>query len=190
MTTPVSPRSTSAQLASASGLFQTIQAKASFLCVGLDPDPAKIPAAFGTGVAAMEAFCSAVVEATLPYAVAYKPNFFFEQWPKDGCLSGSWPRPSDVLVIADKREHGNTALKYAQALFTALGADAVTVAHMGRTAWSLSRLSSTNGPCCWRSHSTPARISSSTAGRRLKTCWPNPKRLKGPTDDVRWGHAA
>ena len=64
MTTPVSTRSTSAHMASASGLFQAIQSKASFLCVGLDPDPAKIPAAFGNGVAAMEAFCEAVVEAT------------------------------------------------------------------------------------------------------------------------------
>jgi len=139
MTTPVSPRSTSAQLASASGLFQTIQSKASFLCVGLDPDPSKIPAAFGTGVAAMEAFCIAVVEATLPYAVAYKPNLaFFEQYGAEG-----WAAlervvaniPSDVLVIADAKrgDIGNTALKYAQALFTGLGADAVTVApYMGR----------------------------------------------------------
>ena len=107
--------------------------------MGLDPDPAKIPAAFGTGVAAMEAFCSAVVEATLPYAVAYKPNLaFFEQYGAEG-----WAAlervvaniPSDVLVIADAKrgDIGNTALKYAQALFTGLGADAVTVApYMGR----------------------------------------------------------
>lgn len=139
MTTTVSSRSTSAQLATPSGLFQTIQSKASFLCVGLDPDPAKIPASFGTGVAAMEAFCAAVVEATLPYAVAYKPNLaFFEQYGAEG-----WAAlervvaniPSDVLVIADAKrgDIGNTALKYAQALFTGLGADAVTVApYMGR----------------------------------------------------------
>lgn len=139
MTTPVSSRLTSTQLATPSGLFQTIQSKASFLCVGLDPDPAKIPASFGTGVAAMEAFCAAVVEATLPYAVAYKPNLaFFEQYGAEG-----WAAlervvaniPSDVLVIADAKrgDIGNTALKYAQALFTGLGADAVTVApYMGR----------------------------------------------------------
>lgn len=139
MTTPVSSRLTSAQLATPSGLFQTIQSKASFLCVGLDPDPAKIPASFGTGVAAMEAFCAGVVEATLPYAVAYKPNLaFFEQYGAEG-----WAAlervvaniSSDVLVIADAKrgDIGNTALKYAQALFTGLGADAVTVApYMGR----------------------------------------------------------
>lgn len=139
MTTPVSSRSTSAQVASASGLFQAIQSKASFLCVGLDPDPAKIPAAFGTGVAAMEAFCGAIVEATLPYAVAYKPNLaFFEQYGAAG-----WAAlervveqiPSDVLVIADAKrgDIGNTATRYARAMFEGLGADAVTVApYMGR----------------------------------------------------------
>jgi orotidine-5'-phosphate decarboxylase len=126
-------------MASVSGLFQAIQAKASFLCVGLDPDPAKIPASFGTGVVAMEAFCAAVVESTLPFAVAYKPNLaFFEQYGAEG-----WAAlervvadiPSDVLVIADAKrgDIGNTALKYAEALFTGLGADAVTVApYMGR----------------------------------------------------------
>lgn len=139
MTTPVSTRSTSAQMASVSGLFQAIQAKASFLCVGLDPDPVKIPSSFGTGVVAMEAFCAAVVEATLPFAVAYKPNLaFFEQYGAEG-----WAAlervvaniPTDVLVIADAKrgDIGNTALKYAEALFTCLGADAVTVApYMGR----------------------------------------------------------
>ena len=59
-------------------------------------------------------FCSAVVEATLPYAVAYKPNLaFFEQYGAEG-----WAAlervvaniPSDVLVIADAKrgDIGNT----------------------------------------------------------------------------------
>ena len=53
-----------------------------------------------------------------------------------GCLgAGRGQHSSDVLVIADAKrgDIGNTALKYAQALFTGLGADAVTVApYMGR----------------------------------------------------------
>ena len=57
----------------------------------------------------MEAFCAAVVEATLPYAVAYKPNLaFFEQYGAEG-----WAAlervvaniSSDVLVIADDQGH-------------------------------------------------------------------------------------
>jgi len=134
-----STRRPSAQMQSAHGLFQAIRNKGSFLCVGLDPDPEKIPAAFGTGVAGMEAFCLAMVEATLPYAVAYKPNLaFFEQYGAEGwaalerVVDGI---PSDVLVIADAKrgDIGNTATRYARAMFEGLGADAVTVApYMGR----------------------------------------------------------
>ena len=188
MTTPVSPRSTSAQLASASGLFQTIQAKASFLCVGLDPDPAKIPAAFGTGVAAMEAFCSAVVEATLPYTVAYKLTWRSSNntGPKDGPPWSGRGQHSLRRVGHRRRQarrHWQHSLEVRPSFVHRPGADAVTVAPTwGVTAWSLSLHSPTSGPCCWRSRPTPApRISSSTARRRcLKTCCPNPKRLKGP----------
>lgn len=134
-----SSRRPSPDLQSAEGLFSAIRSKGSFLCVGLDPDPEKIPAAFGEGVAGMESFCHAMVEATRPYAVAYKPNLaFFEQYGAEG-----WAAlervveaiPSDVLVIADAKrgDIGNTATRYAQAMFEGLGADAVTVApYMGR----------------------------------------------------------
>ena len=138
MTTPVSPRSTSAQLASASGLFQTIQSKASFLCVGLDPDPPRFRRRLGRGLRPWRPLQrGGGSHAAL--RVAYKPNLaFFEQYGAEG-----WAAlervvaniPSDVLVIADAKrgDIGNTALKYAQALFTGLGADAVTVApYMGR----------------------------------------------------------
>jgi len=134
-----SSRRPSAQMQTAQGLFEAIREKGSFLCVGLDPDPEKIPEAFGTGVAGMEAFCRAMVEATLPYAVAYKPNLaFFEQYGAEGwaalerVVEGI---PSDVLVIADAKrgDIGNTATRYARAMFEGLGADAVTVApYMGR----------------------------------------------------------
>lgn len=134
-----SSRRPSAQMQTAQGLFEAIREKGSFLCVGLDPDPEKIPEAFGTGVAGMEAFCRAMVEATLPYAVAYKPNLaFFEQYGAEGwaalerVVEGI---PSDVLVIADAKrgDIGNTATRYARAMFEGLGADAATVApYMGR----------------------------------------------------------
>lgn len=87
----------------------------------------------------MEAFCASIVSATQHAAVAYKPNLaFFEQYGSEG-----WAAlervvaaiPSDVLVIADAKrgDIGNTATKYAKAMFDGLGADAVTVApYMGR----------------------------------------------------------
>ena len=121
-----SSRQTSAKLQTSEGLFSAIQDKASYLCVGLDPDPEKIPASFGEGVDAMEAFCKAMVEATLPFAVAFKPNLaFFEQYGSEGWASLERvvdAIPSDVLVT-----------RYARAMFEGLGADAVTVApYMGR----------------------------------------------------------
>ena len=134
-----SSRQTSAKLQTSEGLFSAIQDKASYLCVGLDPDPEKIPASFGEGVDAMEAFCKAMVEATLPFAVAFKPNLaFFEQYGSEGWASLERvvdAIPSDVLVIADAKrgDIGNTATRYARAMFEGLGADAVTVApYMGR----------------------------------------------------------
>ena len=135
----LSRRSPAIALQTPEGLLSAIQAKGSYLCVGLDPDPAKIPASFGEGVEGMEAFCLAMVQATQHVAVAYKPNLaFFEQYGAAG-----WAAlervveqiPSDVLVIADAKrgDIGNTATRYARAMFEGLGADAVTVApYMGR----------------------------------------------------------
>jgi len=124
---------------SVEALHAAILDKQSFLCVGLDPDPEKVPACFGEGVKAMEAFCLAVVEATLPFAVAYKPNLaFFERYGSEGwaALERIVERiPSNVLCIADAKrgDIGNTATAYARALFEGMGADAVTVApYMGR----------------------------------------------------------
>lgn len=119
-------------------LFDEIQKKKSFLCVGLDPDLDRIPACCGEGVEGMENFCKDIITKTQAHAVAYKPNLaFFEQ-----CGSAGWAAlerivswiPSDCLVIADAKrgDIGNTAARYADAMFNSLGADAVTVApYMG-----------------------------------------------------------
>lgn len=134
-----SSRISDAALQQSKGIWKAIWAKQSFLCVGLDPDPAKIPYVFGEGVQAMESFCHAIVQATLPYAIAFKPNLaFFEQYGSEGwaalerVIDGI---PADVLVIADAKrgDIGNTAGRYADGLFNGLGADAATVApYMGR----------------------------------------------------------
>jgi orotidine-5'-phosphate decarboxylase len=56
--------------------------KSSVLCVGLDPDPSKMPAhllADSTLSSAVVRFCTSIIEATETAAVAYKINFaFFE----------------------------------------------------------------------------------------------------------------
>ena len=118
-------------------------ATGSVLCVGLDPDLARLPDSFrnyAEGVAVRE-FCTSIIETTSPYACAFKPNLaFFEVLGADG-----WKVLADVVeVIPDDRilvldgkrgDIGNTAAKYAHALYTELGGDAVTVApYMGRDA--------------------------------------------------------
>ncbi len=117
-------------------LIAQIRAKRSYLCVGLDPDPSKLPTGVDT-----EAFLSAIIGATAPYAVAYKPNLaFFEAMGAEG-----WAMlkrliaeiPKGFLVIADAKrgDIGNTARMYARAMFDDLGAHAVTLSpYMGRDA--------------------------------------------------------
>lgn len=135
----VSSRSRTSALDTTEKLFQAIRHKKSFLCVGLDPDPGRIPAAFGEGVEAMERFCMAMVEATSEVAVAYKPNLaFFEQYGAEGWAAlerVAESIPGEVMLIADAKrgDIGNTATRYARAMFEGLGADAITVApYMGR----------------------------------------------------------
>lgn len=135
----VSSRSRTSALDTTEKLFQAIRRKKSFLCVGLDPDPDRIPAAFGKGVEAIERFCLAMVAATSDCAVAYKPNLaFFEQYGSEGWAAlerVAEAIPEEVLLIADAKrgDIGNTATRYARAMFDGLGADAITVApYMGR----------------------------------------------------------
>ena len=56
-------------------LFGLIQQKRSFLCVGLDSDPEKLPLQHKPD--GLFEFNKAIVDATLPYTVAYKPNLAF-----------------------------------------------------------------------------------------------------------------
>ena len=119
-------------------LYEMMKRKASCLCVGFGPDPDRIPAHLGTGVEAMEAFCHGIVQATHRHAAAFKPNLaFFEQYGAAGWAALERivaAMPEDVLVIADAKrgDIGNTAKRYAKAMFEGLGAHAITVApYMG-----------------------------------------------------------
>lgn len=103
-----------------------------YLCLGLDPDPEKLPAGL-TGSDGLCRFCSEVISACSPYIVAVKPNLaFFEQFGSAGWkvlerLRGE--APVEILWVLDAKrgDIGNTAKSYARALFDGLGANAVTV---------------------------------------------------------------
>ncbi|MCK9486118.1 MAG: orotidine-5'-phosphate decarboxylase [Dehalococcoidia bacterium] len=100
----------------------------SLLCVGLDPDPTKIP----TGVST-RAFLFGVVDATRDVAACYKPNIaFFEPDLGEGItllrdLIAYAGTETPVLLDAKRGDIGHTAEAYARAIFDSLGADAVTL---------------------------------------------------------------
>jgi orotidine-5'-phosphate decarboxylase len=103
------------------------------LCVGLDPNPAALPAGFPATLQGVEAFSRLLLEASLPHAAAVKPNLaFFEAHGSAGMAALERLRslvPPAVPFVADAKrgDIGSTATKQAVALYDALGADAVTV---------------------------------------------------------------
>lgn len=122
-------------------LFENIQKKGSFLCVGLDTDVKKIPGFLLDTTDPMFAFNKEIIDATAAYTVAYKPNLaFYESEGLDGWrslektvhyLRENYP---DIFLIADAKrgDIGNTSSMYARAFFKKLQFDAVTVApYMG-----------------------------------------------------------
>ena len=122
-------------------LLEQIKRKRSFLCVGLDVDLDKIPKHLLASKDPLFVFSKAVIDATVPYAVAYKPNIaFFESYGTAGWaaleqimeyLNANYP---ELFTIADAKrgDIGNTSGRYAKAFFENLGFDAITVApYMG-----------------------------------------------------------
>lgn len=110
--------------------------KNSALCVGLDPVPSRLPSPLQDGrlpTDAVRAFCSSIVEATAPYACAYKPNFaFFEALGPAGLTVLDQIVsiiPDDCLIIGDAKrgDIGNSARFYAQSMYDQFGLDACTV---------------------------------------------------------------
>ena len=100
----------------------------SWLCVGLDPDPALVPGGVG-----IDAFLRGIVEATRDLVCCYKPNLaYFEALGLPGqealrALLSDLPREIPVLVDAKRGDTPQTMRAYARAIFEDLDADAVTV---------------------------------------------------------------
>ena len=122
-------------------LIASIQRKRSFLCVGLDTDLKKVPAHLLQEEDPVFAFNKAIIDATAPYCVAYKPNLaFYESMGVKGWIAfektvaylrENYP---DQFIIADAKrgDIGNTSAMYARTFFEEMYLDAVTVApYMG-----------------------------------------------------------
>jgi orotidine-5'-phosphate decarboxylase len=122
-------------------LFEQIQKKRSFLCVGLDTDILKIPKYLLDTSDPIFSFNKEIIDATAEFAVACKPNLaFYESQGWQGWESlektvmyvkSKYP---DIFLIADAKrgDIGNTSNLYARTFFDRLDFDAVTVApYMG-----------------------------------------------------------
>lgn len=114
-------------------LSQRTQKTKGILCIGLDPDLDKMPPSIASGPKPLYNFCKRVVEATLPYAAAYKPNLaFFEAHGSVGIaqlerLLVDIPDDYPIIIDGKRGDIGNTARLYAEYVFNHLGGDAATV---------------------------------------------------------------
>ena len=119
-------------------LFQQIRQKGSYLCIGLDTDPRRIPEHLRRCDDPVFEFNRQIIDATHDLCVAYKPNLaFYETQGAKGWHSLEKTLaciPASHFVIADAKrgDIGNTSRLYARAFFESLDVDAVTVApYMG-----------------------------------------------------------
>ncbi len=122
-------------------LIGQIRTKQSFLCVGLDTDERKIPQHLLAGDDPIFDFNRAIIDATAPYCVSYKPNLaFYEAAGVKGLvafektieyLKTNYP---NHFIIADAKrgDIGNTSAMYARTFFEEYNVDSLTVApYMG-----------------------------------------------------------
>ncbi len=106
----------------------------SLVCVGLDPEIERFPAAIAGHASPIFQFNKAIIDATADLVCAYKPQFaHYAAYEAEDQLQrtieyihGAYP---GVPVILDSKrgDVGNTAERYAIEAFERYGADAVTV---------------------------------------------------------------
>ena len=116
------------QLARAQALNQSL------LCVGLDPEPSKFPAAMKGDASCIFDFCAAIVDATKDLVIAFKPQIaYFAAHRAEAQLERLMAHikavAPEVPVILDAKrgDIGSTAEQYAREAFERYQADAVTL---------------------------------------------------------------
>lgn len=122
-------------------LIEQIKTKKSFLCVGLDTDLKKVPQHILNEEDPIFAFNKAIIDATAPYCVSYKPNLaFYEAFGVKGLISfektvkylkENYPHHF-IIADAKRGDIGNTSAMYARTFFEEYDIDSLTVApYMG-----------------------------------------------------------
>jgi orotidine-5'-phosphate decarboxylase len=106
----------------------------SMLCVGLDPEPARFPAAMKDDASRIYDFCAAIVDATADLAIAFKPQIAYfaahrAEFQLEHLIHHMRRAAPHVPVILDAKrgDIGSTAEQYAKEAFERYGADAVTL---------------------------------------------------------------
>ena len=125
-------------------LIGLIHERRSFLCVGLDTDPAKMPEHLRNEKDGIFLFNRAIIDATIDYAVAYKPNLaFYEAMGIEGLVQlkktmqylHGLDKQAFTIADAKRGDIGNTSQQYAKAFLDPKGEfnfDALTIApYMG-----------------------------------------------------------
>ncbi len=115
-------------------LNQRIDAVDSMLCVGLDPDLARIPEAVKDAEDPVYEFCRRIVDATAPYACSFKPQIAYfaangNEASLEKIIAYIHKNHPDIPVILDAKrgDIGSTAKQYAREAFVRYNADAVTL---------------------------------------------------------------
>ena len=141
------------------------RAHQSLLCVGLDPDPAKLPGAWRGQPERIFDFCARIVDATADLVIAFKPQIaYFAAHRAEAQLERLMDHmranaPAVPIILDAKRgDIGSTAEQYAIEAFERYGADAVTLSpfmgfdsvqpyltHAGKGAFLLCRTSNPGG---------------------------------------------
>ena len=125
-------------------LISLIRERKSFLCVGLDTDPAKMPEHLRNERDGVFRFNRAIIDATIDHCVAYKPNLaFYEALGLEGLRQlkltmdyiHQLKKPVFTIADAKRGDIGNTSERYAKAFLDPKGDfnfDSMTIApYMG-----------------------------------------------------------
>jgi orotidine-5'-phosphate decarboxylase len=106
----------------------------SMLCVGLDPEPTKFPAAIKGDASKIYDFCAAIVDATADLVIAFKPQIAYfaahraeEQLERLVAHMRRSAPQVPIILDAKRGDIGSTAEQYAIEAFERYGADAVTL---------------------------------------------------------------
>ena len=109
------------------------QVNRSFICLGLDLDPKRMPPEHAGSIRGVFDFARRIIEATADQVCAYKPNLaFYENMGPEGFslllqLVQRIPERIPIILDGKRNDIGNTAAQYASALYDRYKADWVTI---------------------------------------------------------------